>query len=141
MRYASLGLVVVDEQHRFGVEQRGALEAKTTHGAAHVLLMTATPIPRTVGQVVYADLDVSNLRTVPAGRVPIRTVIRRPGDLDRLWEHVRREAADGHRTFVVVPHIDEVGGRRGERGGGRGRGGAPARRCWRPSGWAWSTVG
>jgi ATP-dependent DNA helicase RecG len=108
VRYANLGLVVVDEQHRFGVEQRGALEAKTTRGAAHVLLMTATPIPRTVGQVVYADLDVSDLRSVPAGRVPIRTVIRHPGDLDRLWAHVRQEAANGHRTFVVVPHIDET---------------------------------
>ncbi|MFH1474773.1 MAG: ATP-dependent DNA helicase RecG [Chloroflexota bacterium] len=106
--YANLGLVVVDEQHRFGVEQRGALEAKTTRGAAHVLLMTATPIPRTVGQVVYADLDVSDLRSVPAGRAAIRTVIRHPDDLDRLWAHVRREAADGHRTFVVVPHIDEA---------------------------------
>jgi len=110
VRYANLGLVVVDEQHRFGVEQRGALEAKTTRGAAHVLLMTATPIPRTVGQVVYADLDVSNLRSVPAGRVPIRTVIRHPGDLDRLWAHVRQEAAGAHRTFVVVPHIDEAEG-------------------------------
>ena len=108
VRYANLGLVVVDEQHRFGVEQRGALEAKTSRGAAHVLLMTATPIPRTVGQVVYADLDVSNLRTVPAGRLPIRTVLRHPADLDRLWDHVRREAAAGHRTFVVVPHIDEA---------------------------------
>jgi ATP-dependent DNA helicase RecG len=108
VRYANLGLVVVDEQHRFGVEQRGALEAKTSRGAAHVLLMTATPIPRTVGQVVYADLDVSDLRTVPAGRVPIRTAVRHPGDLDRLWDHVRREAGDGHRTFVVVPHIDEA---------------------------------
>ncbi len=67
VRYANLGLVVVDEQHRFGVEQRGALEAKTTRGAAHVLLMTATPIPRTVGQVVYADLDVSDQRSVPPG--------------------------------------------------------------------------
>jgi len=109
VRYANLGLVVVDEQHRFGVEQRGALEAKTTRGAAHVLLMTATPIPRTVGQLVYADLDVSNLRTVPAGRLPVRTVIRHPDDLDGLWVHVRKEAADGHRTFVVVPHILEVG--------------------------------
>jgi ATP-dependent DNA helicase RecG len=108
VRYANLGLVVVDEQHRFGVEQRGALEAKTTRGAAHVLLMTATPIPRTVGQVVYADLDVSNLKSVPEGRHPIRTAIRHPGDLDRLWDHVRREAAAGHRTFVVVPHIDEA---------------------------------
>ncbi len=108
VRYANLGLVVVDEQHRFGVEQRGALEAKTTRGAAHVLLMTATPIPRTVGQVVYADLDVSDLRSVPAGRVPIRTTIRRPDDLGRLWAFVRDEAGEGRRTFVVVPHIDEA---------------------------------
>ena len=100
--------MVVDEQHRFGVEQRGALEAKTRDGAAHVLLMTATPIPRTLGQVLYADLDVSDLRTVPAGRVPTRTTIRRPDQLDRLWEFVRGEAAEGRRTFVVVPRIDEV---------------------------------
>jgi ATP-dependent DNA helicase RecG len=106
--YARLGLVVVDEQHRFGVEQRGALEAKTRDGAAHVLLMTATPIPRTLGQVLYADLDVSDLRTVPAGRVPARTTIRRPDQLERLWGFVREEAAEGRRTFVVVPRIDEV---------------------------------
>ena len=86
---------MVDEQHRFGVEQRGALEAKTTGGAAHVLLMTATPIPRTIGQVVYADLDVSNLRTAPAGRVPIRTGIRAPDALDGTWARVREEAAAG----------------------------------------------
>ncbi len=107
VRYANLGLVVVDEQHRFGVEQRGALEAKTRRGAAHVLLMTATPIPRTVGQVVYADLDVSNLRTVPAGRVPIATGIRHPEELQRLWGLVDSEAGAGRRTFVVVPHIEE----------------------------------
>lgn len=107
VRYANLGLVVVDEQHRFGVEQRGALEAKTTAGAVHVLLMTATPIPRTVGQVVYADLDVSNLRTVPAGRVPILTGIRHPSELERLWALIEAEADAGRRTFVVVPHIDE----------------------------------
>ena len=65
--FADLALAVVDEQHRFGVEQRGALEAKATRGAPHVLLMTATPIPRTLGQVLYADLDVSTLRTPPAG--------------------------------------------------------------------------
>jgi ATP-dependent DNA helicase RecG len=108
VRYARLGLVVVDEQHRFGVEQRGALEAKTTGGAAHVLLMTATPIPRTLGQVLYADLDVSDLRSVPEGRIPIRTTIRRPDDLDRLWEFVRAEAGEGRRSFVVVPRIDDV---------------------------------
>ena len=101
VRYARLGLVVVDEQHRFGVEQRGALEAKTTGGAAHVLLMTATPIPRTIGQVLYADLDVTDLRTVPAGRLPIRTTIRRPDDLDRLWRFVRgrRRRGDGRSSW------------------------------------------
>ncbi len=114
VRYARLGLVVVDEQHRFGVEQRGALEAKTTGGAAHVLLMTATPIPRTLGQALYADLDVSDLRSVPAGRVPIRTTIRRPADLDRLWTFVGDEAREGRRTFVVVPRIDEVDDEEGE---------------------------
>ena len=127
VRYARLGLVVVDEQHRFGVEQRGALEAKTTGGAAHVLLMTATPIPRTLGQVLYADLDVSDLRTVPAGRVPIRTTIRRPDDLDRLWEFVRGEAAGGPAHLRRrPPHRRGVRRRGGERGGRRGRGGAPA---------------
>ena len=106
--YARLGLVVVDEQHRFGVEQRGALEAKTRGGAAHVLLMTATPIPRTIGQVLYADLDVTDLRTAPTGRLPIRTGLRHPDHLDRLWTFVAREAAAGRQTFVVVPHIDEA---------------------------------
>jgi len=108
--FADLGLVVVDEQHRFGVEQRGLLEAKSGGLPPHVLLMTATPIPRTLGQVLYADLDVSDLRTPPEGRIPIRTAIRRPGDLDRLWEFVREQATAGHRTFVVVPLIDEPAG-------------------------------
>jgi len=71
--------------------------------------MTATPIPRTLGQVLYADLDVSDLRTPPAGRVPIRTGIRRPDELEGTWRKVREEAALGHRTFVVVPLIDDTG--------------------------------
>ncbi len=109
VEFASLGLVVIDEQHRFGVEQRGQLEAKAGGGRApHVLLMTATPIPRTLGQVLYADLDVSNLRTPPEGRVPIRTGIRRPDELAGTWQRVREEAAAGHRSFVVVPLIDEA---------------------------------
>jgi ATP-dependent DNA helicase RecG len=106
--FARLGLAIVDEQHRFGVEQRGQLESKA--GAVvtpHVLLMTATPIPRTLGQVLYADLDVSDLRTPPAGRVPIRTGIRPPDRLEPTWARVRAEAAAGHRTFVVVPLIEE----------------------------------
>jgi ATP-dependent DNA helicase RecG len=106
--FAALGLVVIDEQHRFGVEQRGQLEAKAGGHAPHVLLMTATPIPRTLGQVLYADLDVSNLREQPAGRVPIRTGIRRTNELDGTWQRVRAEAAAGHRTFVVVPLIEDA---------------------------------
>jgi len=107
--FAALGLVVIDEQHRFGVDQRGQLEAKAGGDRTpHVLLMTATPIPRTLGQVLYADLDVSDLRTPPEGRVPIRTGIKRPDELDGTWNRVREEAAAGHRTFVVVPLIEEA---------------------------------
>ena len=105
--FRRLGLAVIDEQHRFGVEQRGQLEAKAGGLAPHVLLMTATPIPRTLGQVLYADLDVSDLRTPPSGRIAIRTGIRRPDELDGTWRKVREEAAAGHRTFVVVPLIEE----------------------------------
>ena len=108
VEFARLGVVVIDEQHRFGVEQRGQLEAKAGGTAPHVLLMTATPIPRTLGQVLYADLDVSDLRTPPAGRLAIRTGIREPDQLDSVWDRVRAEAAAGHRTFVVVPLIDEA---------------------------------
>ena len=108
VEFAALGLAVIDEQHRFGVEQRGQLEAKAGGGRApHVLLMTATPIPRTLGQVLYADLDVSTLRTPPEGRLPIATGIKRPDELAGTWERVRQEAQAGHRTFVVVPLIDE----------------------------------
>ncbi|MFL5777719.1 MAG: ATP-dependent DNA helicase RecG [Chloroflexota bacterium] len=107
VEFAALGLVVIDEQHRFGVEQRAQLEAKAGH-APHVLLMTATPIPRTLGQVLYADLDLSTLRTPPEGRLAVRTAIRHPDDLDRLWQFVREEAAAGRATFVVVPAIEET---------------------------------
>ena len=106
--FARLGLAIIDEQHRFGVEQRGQLEAKAGGGVSpHVLLMTATPIPRTLGQVLYADLDVSDLRTPPSGRIPIRTGIRTPDRLEPTWAKVREEAAAGNRTFVVVPLIEE----------------------------------
>ncbi len=122
--FEDLALAVVDEQHRFGVEQRGALEAKATRGTPHVLLMTATPIPRTLGQVLYADLDVSTLHGAPAGRLPVRTGIRRPSELDGTWQRVIEEAAAGHRTFVVVPRIGPVvdqgeSGDEGVAGGGR----------------------
>jgi ATP-dependent DNA helicase RecG len=108
VRFADLGLVVIDEQHRFGVQQRSQLESKASGHSPHVLLMTATPIPRTLGQVLYADLDVSNLRTPPSGRRSIATGIRTPDNLDRTWQKVREEAAAGHRTFVVVPLIEDA---------------------------------
>jgi len=107
VRFANLALAVIDEQHRFGVAQRGLLEAKTGGLPPHVLLMTATPIPRTLGQVLYADLDVSDLRSKPAGRGRVRTVIRRPDELEKLWDFVTAEAEADRRTFVVVPLIDE----------------------------------
>jgi ATP-dependent DNA helicase RecG len=110
--FANLRLVVVDEQHRFGVAEREALTGK---GAApHVLLMTATPIPRTLGQIVHADLDVSDLRTPPAGRQEIRTGIRRTEELLRRSDGspgalplIVREVAAGHRAFVVVPLVED----------------------------------
>ena len=105
--FDALGLVIIDEQHRFGVEQRSQLEAKAGGHAPHVLLMTATPIPRTLGQVLYADLDLSTLRTPPEGRLEIKTAIRHPDELDRLWTFVRAEAGAGRATFVVVPAIEE----------------------------------
>lgn len=110
--YSRLELVVVDEQHRFGVAQREALAAKGQ--SPHVLLMTATPIPRTLGQVLYADLDVTDLRSVPTGRARTRTGIRRPDDLAGTWGQVRREAGAGQRIFVVVPNIDPVGSDEGD---------------------------
>ncbi|MEO8469018.1 MAG: ATP-dependent DNA helicase RecG [Chloroflexota bacterium] len=106
VEFADLAFAIVDEQHRFGVEQRAALEAKGG-SVPHVLLMTATPIPRTLGQVLYADLDVTDLRTPPVGRVAVRTGIRGFDDLDGTWDRVRSEAARGNRTFVVVPLIVE----------------------------------
>jgi ATP-dependent DNA helicase RecG len=105
-QFSALGLVVVDEQHRFGVEERSQLTAKG-EGEPHLLLMTATPIPRTIAQLLYADVASSELRALPAGRQPIRTAIRRSSDLEKLWTFVGAEAAAGRGTFVVVPRIGD----------------------------------
>ncbi|MGZ6753294.1 MAG: ATP-dependent DNA helicase RecG [Nocardioides sp.] len=106
--FADLGLVVVDEQHRFGVEQRAALTSKA--GAPpHVLVMTATPIPRTVAMTVFGDLETSTLTELPAGRAPIQTNVvplaEHPGWVSRVWERVREEFASGHQAYVVCPRI------------------------------------
>jgi ATP-dependent DNA helicase RecG len=108
VQFADLGLVVVDEQHRFGVEQRAALTDKA--GAPpHVLVMTATPIPRTVAMTVFGDLEVSTLSELPAGRAPIQTTVvpiaEQPGWIDRVWERVREEAHRGRQVYVVCPRI------------------------------------
>ncbi|HUR92996.1 MAG TPA: ATP-dependent DNA helicase RecG [Gemmatimonadales bacterium] len=100
-----LGLVVIDEQHRFGVEQRAALIGK---GAApDVLLLTATPIPRSLALTLYGDLDVSTLRHRPPGRGTIRTAVRTGGQRDRVMEFVRAEALKGHQAYIVLPVIEE----------------------------------
>ena len=109
VQFADLGLVVVDEQHRFGVEQRDLLREKAQDGRPHVLVMTATPIPRTVAMTVYGDLDVSTLSELPAGRSPIATHVvpaaDKPRYLERAWERVREEVERGQQGYVVCPRI------------------------------------
>jgi ATP-dependent DNA helicase RecG len=106
--FADLGLIIVDEQHRFGVEQRDALKAKA-ESPPHLLVMTATPIPRTVAMTVFGDLDISTLRELPLGRQPISThvipAMDKPAFLDRAWERIREEVAKGHQAYVVAPRI------------------------------------
>ncbi|WOF21619.1 ATP-dependent DNA helicase RecG [Microbacterium betulae] len=106
--FADLGLVVVDEQHRFGVEQRETLRAKGT--SPHALVLTATPIPRTVAMTVFGDLDVSTIRTLPTGRAGIQTFVtplaERPGWFGRVWERAAEEVEKGHQVFVVCSAID-----------------------------------
>jgi ATP-dependent DNA helicase RecG len=109
VQFADLGLVVIDEQHRFGVEQRDALREKAQDARPHVLVMTATPIPRTVAMTVYGDLDTSTLRELPGGRPPIAThvvpALEKPRYLDRAWERVREETEKGSQAYVVCPRI------------------------------------
>jgi ATP-dependent DNA helicase RecG len=105
--FHDLGLVVVDEQHRFGVEQRDALRAKAAQ-PPHVLVMTATPIPRTVAMTVYGDLETSTLSQLPRGRSPIASHVvppERPAFLDRAWQRLKEEVRAGHQAYVVCPRI------------------------------------
>ena len=106
--FNDLGLIVVDEQHRFGVEQRDALKSKATN-PPHLLVMTATPIPRTVAMTVFGDLDVSTLRELPLGRQPITThvvpVLEKPGFLERAWARIKEEVSQGHQAYIVAPRI------------------------------------
>ncbi|MFJ6213167.1 ATP-dependent DNA helicase RecG [Streptomyces sp. NPDC092296] len=110
VRFHDLGLVVVDEQHRFGVEQRDALRAKGDR-PPHLLVMTATPIPRTVAMTVFGDLETSVLDQLPSGRSPIAShvvpALEKPNFLARAWERVREEVAKGHQAYVVCPRIGD----------------------------------
>ncbi|MBG0562027.1 ATP-dependent DNA helicase RecG [Actinoplanes aureus] len=108
--FKDLGLVVVDEQHRFGVEQRDALRAKAAR-PPHVLVMTATPIPRTVAMTVYGDLETSVLSQLPRGRSPIAShvvpALDKPAYLDRAWKRIQEEVRAGHQAYVVCPRIGD----------------------------------
>ena len=109
--FFDLGLVVVDEQHRFGVEQREALRRKG-QTPPHVLVLTATPIPRTVAMTVFGDLDVSTIAELPSGRIPIETHVvplaEKPAWAPRIWQRVAEELALGRQAFVVCPAIDST---------------------------------
>ena len=112
VEFHRLGMVVVDEQHRFGVDQRDRLRAKAPAGITpHLLVMTATPIPRTVALTVYGDLETSTLRELPRGRQPITTTTifatQRPQWLARAWQRIAEEVAAGRQAYVVASRIDE----------------------------------
>ena len=111
VQFADLGLVVIDEQHRFGVEQRDALRAKAADNRPHVLVMTATPIPRTVAMTVYGDLETSTLAELPAGRSVIATHVvpaaDKPHFLERAWARVKEEVSRGRQAYVVCPRIGD----------------------------------
>ena len=105
-RFRQLGLVVIDEQHRFGVLQRAVLQQGEAE--PHTLVMTATPIPRTIAHAVYGDLDISVLDGQPPGRQPVATYRVTPAELDRWWEFFRGKLAGGRQGYVVVPSVEET---------------------------------
>jgi ATP-dependent DNA helicase RecG len=135
--FTDLGLVVVDEQHRFGVEQRDALRARAVDGTStHVLVMTATPIPRTVAMTVYGDLEVSALRELPHGRSPIATTVvpvgEKPSWLDRVWQRITEEVAAGRQAYVVCPRIGGQDAAGEDASDGEGDGGVAGEEGGRP---------
>ena len=122
VEFRNLGMVVVDEQHRFGVEQRDRLRAKAPAGLSpHLLVMTATPIPRTVALTVYGDLETSTLSELPRGRQPINTntifVNEQKRWLQRAWQRIAEEVAEGRQAYVVASRIDESDAPAGDRNG------------------------
>ena len=140
VQFADLGLVVVDEQHRFGVEQRAALSAKAAV-RPHVLVMTATPIPRSVAMTVFGDLETSTLREIPAGRAAVSTVVvdarRHPAWVERAWQRIVEEVGQGRQAYVVCARIssaDAVPGTADDAAASRRRGGSVRRAQRRAAG-------
>jgi ATP-dependent DNA helicase RecG len=107
VEFPRLALAIVDEQHRFGVGQRAAFQAKGAGGEPHLLALTATPIPRTLALTVYGDLAISTIREMPPGRTPVRTEIRDRGAMPKIEAFLAAEAAEGRQAFVVVPLVTE----------------------------------
>jgi len=107
VKFQRLGLTVIDEQHRFGVQQRAKLQQKGDQGVCHVLSMTATPIPRTLALTLHGDLDVSQIDELPPGRKPIQTTVLMASDRPQAYELIRREVAQGRQVYVVLPLIEE----------------------------------
>jgi ATP-dependent DNA helicase RecG len=105
VNFARLGLVVIDEQHRFGVQQRARLQQKGEN--PHVLTMTATPIPRTLALTMHGDLDVSQIDELPPGRQPIQTTVLRKSDRTHAYDLIRSEVTQGRQAYVVLPLVAE----------------------------------
>jgi len=106
VEFANLGLVVVDEQHRFGVEQRGVLRTRSS-GQPHLLVMSATPIPRSLALTIYGELDVSRIDEMPPGRTPVKTKRFTPAERERLYGFIHREVAAGRQAYIIYPLVDE----------------------------------
>jgi ATP-dependent DNA helicase RecG len=107
IEFARLAIAVIDEQHRFGVGQRVLLKEKATEADPDLLIMTATPIPRTLSMTLYGDLDVSIIDEMPPGRSPVRTMALSPVGEERAWDLIRKEVALGHQAFVVCPLVED----------------------------------
>jgi ATP-dependent DNA helicase RecG len=107
VEFADLGLVVIDEQHRFGVQQRGALRGKAADGNPHLLVMTATPIPRTLALTVHADLDLTLLDEMPPGRQPVETRVLSPRERERTYAFLRTQIEQGRQAFIIYPLVEE----------------------------------
>lgn len=105
VHFKNLQLAVIDEQHRFGVDQRAALRAKGTN--PHLLVMTATPIPRSLSLTIYGDLDLTLIDELPAGRKPVKTRIVPPVGREQIYDFIRREASKGHQAFIIYPLVEE----------------------------------